>query len=210
MYIKNSFNPFPYWIIDNYWDQDLLVKVESEFPSPMDDRWKKYHADTEIKLEGSNPDMWLDATKVLYEKLSSPAWISFVEKLTRISGLHPEISGGGYHQIAKGGKLNIHADFNISDQTGRYRRVNCLIYLNKNWQDSWKGHLELWGDDGCVEKISPLFNRTVLFVTNDKSFHGHPEPLDCPEDRFRRSFAVYYYTDEAPEGASDAHSTIFY
>jgi hypothetical protein len=44
----------------------------------------------------------------------------------------------------------------------------------------------------------------VVFNTEADSFHGHPDPLQCPEDVTRRSVAIYYYTashaihDEVP------------
>ena len=57
------------------------------------------------------------------------------------------------------------------------RRVNILIYLNKNWENDYGGDLQLWDKnmEKC-EKIFPLFNTMVIFSTNDFSNHGHPEP----------------------------------
>jgi hypothetical protein len=86
------------------------------------------------------------------------------------------------------------------------------VYLNKNWQTEYGGNLELWSKDmkTCVKSVEPIFNRCVIFNTDEDSFHGHPDPLTTPEDRSRRSLALYYYT------ASDAivdehrfHTTIF-
>ena len=37
-----------------------------------------------------------------------------------------------------------------------------------------------------------------VFATGDRSFHGHPMPLNTT-DRNRRSVAMYYYTNGAPE-----------
>jgi hypothetical protein len=48
----------------------------------------------------------------------------------------------------------------------------------------------------CEQKVLPVFNRCVIFNTDADSFHGHPEPMTCPEDRYRRSIALYYYTVE--------------
>jgi hypothetical protein len=38
----------------------------------------------------------------------------------------------------------------------------------------------------------------VIFSTTDFSYHGHPEPLNCPDNRSRRSLALYYYTNGRP------------
>jgi len=55
-----------------------------------------------------------------------------------------------------------------------------------------------------------VFNRCVIFNTTDFSFHGHPDPLTCPEGRTRKSLAMYYYTNGRPaEEISGDHSTLF-
>ena len=33
----------------------------------------------------------------------------------------------------------------------------------------------------CVEKVTPVANRVLIFTTDVTSFHGHPEPMRCPE-----------------------------
>ena len=45
----------------------------------------------------------------------------------------------------------------------------------------------------CFKNIKPDFNTTVIFQTDNNSYHGHPNPLNCPSDVFRRSLATYYY-----------------
>jgi hypothetical protein len=50
----------------------------------------------------------------------------------------------------------------------------------------------------------------VIFSTTDFSYHGHPEPLTCPEGMTRKSLALYYYSNGRPaEELSEAHSTLF-
>jgi hypothetical protein len=81
------------------------------------------------------------------------------------------------------------------------RRVNLLIYLNEDWQDAYGGHFELWETDMSrpVVKIAPLFNRIAMFSTTGVSWHGHPDPLTCPDNRSRKSIALYYYSNGRPE-----------
>ena len=42
--------------------------------------------------------------------------------------------GGGLNISEKGGMLDTHVDGNYKHQTGLYRRLNCIIYLTKNWK----------------------------------------------------------------------------
>ena len=137
--------------------------------------------------------------------------------MTGIKNLLPDptLSGGGYHEIKSGGYLKIHADFNKHPKYGLDRRLNLLIYLNKNWDVSFGGDFELWDQqmNNCVKKIPPNFNNVAIFSTTSNSYHGHPNPLTCPKNRSRKSIALYYYTNGRPEDEKvsllENHTTIF-
>jgi hypothetical protein len=134
--------------------------------------------------------------------------------LTGITGLIPDPSfnGGGCHQIQRGGKLGVHVDFNKLKTVNLDRRLNLLVYLNKNWKDEYGGHFELWDAEGksSLKKVAPLFNRCVIFSTTETSYHGHPHPLTCPEGSTRKSVALYYYTNGRDDGqTAKPHSTVF-
>lgn len=141
-------------------------------------------------------------------------FLKFLEELTGITNLisDPSFRGGGLHNIYRGGKLGIHADFNKHERYGLDRRLNLLLYLNKEWREEYGGHIELWNREmkQCVRSYLPKFNRVVIFTTTETSFHGHPKPLSCPEYMSRKSLALYYYTNGRPEEVQgDNHSTIF-
>jgi hypothetical protein len=146
-------------------------------------------------------DLLPEAIKGTINELNSPGFLEFLEGLTGIQQLMKDefLEGGGVHQSKRGGFLNIHADFTVHPHHSNWqRRVNVLVYLNKDWQEDWGGQLELWDTQmkACEIKVLPLFNRCVIFNTDADSYHGHPVPMTCPEDQFRRSIALYYYTEE--------------
>ena len=150
----------------------------------------------------------------LFGQLNSATFLGFLETLTGIDGLIPDphLEGGGYHLIQPGGRLDVHADFNRHERLQLDRRLNLLVFLNKDWPEDWGGHLELWTPDmtSCERRVLPVFNRAVLFSTTDSSFHGHPHPLTCPEGMSRRSIALYYYSAGRPkEEMSPRHSTLY-
>lgn len=89
------------------------------------------------------------------------------------------------------------------------RKLNLLLYLNKDWNEEWGGDLELWdkNKENCITKISPIANRCVIFNTTGFAWHGHPLPLNCPSNITRKSLALYYYNVD--NSIIDAHSTIF-
>ncbi len=113
--------------------------------------------------------------------------------------------GGGLHEIGRGGRLGIHVDFD-AHPTGVTRCANLLIYLNEGWRKEWGGALELHGSN-CITVIPPYGGTAVLFETNGESWHGHPHALACPENRSRRSLALYYYR-EASE-PQQRNSTVY-
>jgi Rps23 Pro-64 3,4-dihydroxylase Tpa1-like proline 4-hydroxylase len=209
-------HPFPHVVIDNFLPETVLNEVLEQFPSPDQIRWQKYQNTAEKKLASRHEEQMGDAIRTLLYQLNSSTFISFLEQLTGIEGIIPDphFDGGGLHQIERGGFLKMHVDFNRHARLKLDRRLNLLIYLNKDWEESYGGYLELWDSNmtACEQKILPIFNRCVVFTTNDFSYHGHPEPLNCPEDRTRKSLALYYYSNGRPASDladGDGHSTIF-
>lgn len=206
--------PFPHIVIDNFLPEKALSEVVDEFPSPEEARWGGFNNPAEKKLALNDAAQIGPLTQVLLNALNSSSFITFLENLTGIEGLIPDphLWGGGLHQIQRGGYLKVHADFNWYSKLRLDRRLNLLIYLNRDWKEEYGGHLELWNREmtKCEKKISPIFNRCVLFSTTDVSYHGHPDPLMCPEQRTRKSLALYYYTNGRPAGeASPVHTTLF-
>jgi hypothetical protein len=151
---------------------------------------------------------------LLLYHLNSITFLSFLSEVTGIPNLLPDpcFDGGGLHQIVPGGKLAIHADFNKHRRYGLDRRLNLLLYLNKDWREEYGGHLELWNRDmsQCEARVLPVFNRVMVFTTTEFTYHGHPDPLRCPEGMTRKSLALYYFTNGRPsEEQSGEHSTVF-
>jgi Rps23 Pro-64 3,4-dihydroxylase Tpa1-like proline 4-hydroxylase len=210
-------DPFPYTYFDNFFNEEMLEQVLAEFPDLKNKPAIKYNDADQVKLASNNEDRFGELTKSLMHFLNSSTFLNFLSALTGIKNLIPDpyFLGGGHHQILPGGFLKIHADFNKHPDNKLDRRLNVLIYLNKDWDESYGGHFQLWDREmqGCKAKILPLFNRLAMFSTDDFSYHGHPDPLTCPPDRSRRSIALYYYTNGRPEseinhGLED-HTTLF-
>ncbi len=207
-------DPFPHTVIDRFLDPGLLQRVAAEFIAMDRSNWRKSNNANERKLSSEDPSLFGPFTTKVISALNSGPFLEFLERLTGVSGLiaDPYLRGGGLHEIEPGGKLGVHADFNLYERLKVYRRLNLLLYLNSAWQDDWGGQLELWTSDGKtkVKSIGPMFNRAVIFDTSNKSYHGHPLPLACPAGESRKSLALYYYTTEYPYQEDLApHSTLF-
>ena len=116
----------------------------------------------------------LSSIKEIKSKTLQREFINILERKFKLTGLvsDPLMQGGGMHQSGTGGYLKIHSDFNVHPQLNLNRRLNLLLYLNKEWKEEWGGHLELWDKDmkSCKVKISPNFNKLVIFNTTDYKF----------------------------------------
>lgn len=210
-YVSNQ--PFPHIVLDEFLHSGAAEELLKHFPEPDIDWWH-YDNPLEKKYAKDKFEDFHHYLQTFFLFSWHNPFIEFLEKLTGIQGLIPDhrLNGGGLHQITKGGKLDVHADYNYHPVTKLDRRLNVLFYLNKNWDPAWKGQLELWDKDmtACQKKIDPIFNRLVVFNVSDTAFHGHPEPLECPEGMTRKSIALYYYTNGRPEHEKTApHSTIY-
>jgi hypothetical protein len=214
---KNA-EPFPNIYFKNFFNEAMLEEVLAEFEDLDKGETIKYHTPNEVKLASKGETRFGPKTKGFVHFLNSEPFLHFLQELTSIDETllpDPYFEGGGFHQTKPGGFLKIHADFNKHKLTRLDRRLNILVYLNKDWKDEYGGHFELWDKEmtRCVKKVAPEFNTLAMFSTTDFSYHGLPNPLTCPPDRSRKSLALYYYSNGRPahevnEGLED-HTTLF-
>lgn len=214
---KNG-SPFPNIYFKDFFNSDVLESVLEEFPDLAQKDAIKFDNPNEKKLGGKGEHPFGKETKKFMHFLNSQPFLEFLQQLTGITETligDPYFVGGGLHEIKKGGLLKIHADFNKHPILKLDRRINALVYLNKDWKEEYGGHFELWDKTmtQCEKKILPEFNTLAIFSTTSFSYHGHPNPLNCPDDRSRKSLALYYYSNGRPKDEIDElltqHSTIF-
>jgi len=215
-------NPFPYIVIDNFLPEFLLESCLEEIK--QHDEWYSNQADWVTEYERNkfyyptdSTDMGdfkmkVPITNMITEYMNSDPFIKFLENLTGFEKLYrdPIMLGGGIHKIKRGGKLSIHIDYNQHPDKKWKRNLNLLLYLNKDWKSEWDGNLELWDKESWKKRveIEPIFNRAVIFSIEGAP-HGHPIPLNVPNNISRYSLALYYFTNEEVND-DDKHTVIFY
>lgn len=207
---------FPHFCVDNFLDATFADAVHTAFPTYREAERVGFTFDAvneKRKTQITDASLFPPAILRLHQALASDA---FVAQMSHISGIpdlqaDPSLSGGGIHETNHGGRLDVHVDFNFNEELGLYRRLNVLIYFNKDWPDAYGGCLDLWDEDvqHCVGRVAPLFNRAAGFATSHLSWHG-VTPVTCPPGNMRKSFAVYYYSPEPPPGWDGVkRSTVF-
>ena len=196
--------PFPYFIVDNFFEKDVAAQLEAEIPSFDSNIWHEYGNAIEIKKVCNNWNVFPPLTYRVFSYLNSEDFVSSLSKVLFSDNiLHSDygLNGGGWHIHRRGGKLNTHLDYSLHPKMNMQRKLNIILYLNSKWLPEWGGSLGLWGN-ACekkpgelVKQIAPIFNRAVIFDTTCNSWHGLPEPITCPDDEFRKSLAVYYLVE---------------
>jgi len=210
--------PCPHILLKDFLDPDTALGMAQEFPHPVTPAWTQYKHANEHKLGMTKLELFPPLLRAVTDELNSPDFVGWISQLTGIPNLlaDPMLDGGGLHQSGRGGYLNVHTDFSKHHfQSNWHRRVNLILYLNPDWDEGWGGALELWEKSWegkmtrCVAKYPPLLNYAIIFTTTEKSLHGFPDPLTCPENQSRKSLALYYYTAEA-SSKFVSHSTDYF
>ena len=187
-------SPFPHILIPNFLDREFAEELRTQFSDP-DDSWFKYHNPIEVKYakDDNMPSQFNDLTHIL----SNERVISKMCKMSGIDNLEYDeyLHGAGIHAHPRGGFLNMHLDYEKHPISGKERRLNVILYMVEDeWKKEWKGDTQLWDSEikKCIGRSYPQFNYAIIFRTNDISWHGLPDPIMCPEGKFRKTFAYYY------------------
>ena len=211
--------PFRHIAIDSFLELQFAERLLAEFPS-FDQKLAISEGGTtggksvNTKIREISP-----AYEELYAFISGRPFLDFMSELSGIPDLllDPKMFGGGTHENRHGQELDPHIDFNYAEDHNLHRRLNLIVYLNKDWKTEWGGAIEIHSnprqpDQNQIQAFDPLFNRAVLFETNEISWHGFPR-IDLPEEerhRSRTSLSIYLYTKDRPAGeVAPPHGTFY-
>jgi hypothetical protein len=213
-------SPFKHTVIENFFEPNFAERLLADFPA-----FDPALATNEIyggawgKAVNTRIRLISPAYEELYELILSTEFLDLMSQISGIPGLlhDPSHYGGGTHENRQGQDLDPHVDFNYDEQQKLHRRLNLIIYLNKGWKAEWGGSLEIHSNprrplENQIRSYEPLFNRAVLFETNEYSWHGFPkiELPDGERHRSRKSISIYLYTRERPaEEVAPVHGTFY-
>ncbi len=211
-----SAQPFRQVTIDDFLDTRFAELLLAEFPpfergNSVGDDGRAGNKSTVDRITALGASYAaLDAA------IQTPAFLTLLSQFTGIDALlyDPFYLGGGTHENRDGQSLQTHIDFNYHPSERWHRRLNLIVYLNKEWQEVWGGNLDLYRDPyqdiQPTVRIVPRFNRCVIFETTERSWHGF-DRITLPDDQrdlSRKSIALYFYTRERPaEELAGKHST---
>ncbi|NEQ23911.1 MAG: hypothetical protein F6K28_33190, partial [Microcoleus sp. SIO2G3] len=197
-------------VIDGFLDWEIADKAFQNFPKMEQmDTLKDFrqHKAQDPAIDKFHPIFG----EIIFQYLHSERFLKILSKITSISDLiaDNQLYAAGLAQGSNGSFLNIHIDNSSHPVTHYYRRLNLLLYLNKNWAEEKGGHLELWSSDMSESvAILPIFNRMVIFATDKQSWHGYRH-VNTPDGDTRKSINIYYFTEQSPDFTDYYHITAF-
>jgi hypothetical protein len=208
--------PFRHVIIDDFLAPAFADALLAQFPdfekgNYIGDDGRPGGKSTVDRVRGLG-----DAYRDLDDVIQTREFLDVVGAITGIPGLiyDPFYLGGGTHENRHGQALKAHIDFNYHPSERWHRRLNLIVYLNHEWEEAWGGMFDLYrdpyADPSPTVRVAPLFNRCVIFETNERSWHGF-DGISLPEDKrslSRKSVALYFYsTDRPTEETAGRHTT---
>jgi hypothetical protein len=194
-YVKTP--PYPNTALDNFLPEETIIAMKRECDQLS---WtREFTRNGSHMLERQDVDDCPVANEVKNALSSS----KFLKWLGEVTGHHdlvpdPHMVGAGYMRCTRGDSLKLHSDFNFNNTLKLYRMLSINIYLNKGWQKEWNGDLQFWDFERkeCKTRYYPEAGRAVIFRHHKFGFHGHPEPMECPEGVYRDGFRMFYYVSE--------------
>lgn len=193
-----SAEPFELLVIDDFLTPAGLeaLEVEKLLKIPSSKEFSSDYMFAKNKIENPKLATISEGLSQLREELLSDQFRDF---LSHIYGqeifLDPKFAGGGLHQGGSGSFLEMHADFSRHpNQREWIRELNLLLYLNRDWDESWGGQLDLKNKNtGALTSVEPIENRMVIMLSKGHTVHGY-KPITFPEGMLRTSIAAYAYS----------------
>lgn len=147
--------PFRHLVLDDFLGECYADRSAAELELTTCDGtswWQRQDHTSQVKKWWcSDPErlpLQTAANLIMLNSLGAGDWLTGV---TGIEGLIGDstYAGGGVHIHTTGGSLGVHADFNRHPITDTHRRLNLLLFLNRDWRPEWGGQLELWSAFMC-------------------------------------------------------------
>ena len=197
-------------IIENLLPNEIAYKLDSEFPEKnllnlrSEPQEKKY-----IAVE------WNTKSKLVEECLYAFQNKKILEIFSEICDIpdlvgDPELYAGGVSFMNNGCFLNPHIDNSHDRLKEKYRRINLLYYVNKDWNTFEDGGELMLFPNGIKSQpilLPPKFNSLVIMRTDNKSLHAVNKIKR--KESGRKCVSNYYFSNSSPSGKNYYHSTSF-
>ena len=195
--------------IDNFLLRNHIKKILRSLSKSKNKPTKIFkHNSRIVKTEYNNfKDLHKNINQLIKE-IFSRKFIKILEDKFKINKLYPDKNNlySGLNISNKGSKLKEHIDFNFNKSIKKYRYINLLLYLNKNYKKK-NGGIFYIRDHLSKKKIyiKPILNKVVIFKTDSFTPHGFTRI----NSNKRISLNMYFYTTKNLSKSKKKHTTIW-
>lgn len=210
----NDATPIPMGVVDNFLPEDIALEMYSESQSIDDSHWKTFTRNGSHMMETNK----MELAPVAFNTLNYFHSSSFLKLLSAYTGIaslipDPHLVGAGYSKSFNGDILNVHTDFNWNEQLQLHRALTLTMYITPGWQPNWGGALDFYDSkkENVITTVDTLFNRCLIWKYNRFGYHGYTTPVQCPQDKNRSTFRLFYYTSNSTHLPEDPpHRSLYW
>lgn len=198
-YISNT--PVPWITLPDFLPSDLYHTITTEIDTIPKHHWRKFTRNGSYMEECSSFIDYAPTVRNLTLEMNSGEFVTWLELLTQENKLisDPHLIGAGLMRCYNGHSLKLHTDFNWNEELQLNRKLNVILYCSKEWDTKWGGDLEFcdFDDRSKIKKISPLPNTLLIWKYHPLLWHGHPNPITCPDGQSRDGLRMFYYNSNS-------------
>lgn len=210
----NQGAPIPMGIIDNFLPKNVALDMFNESQQINAAEWKTFTRNGSHMVELNKMHLTPVAFQLL-NFLHSSYFLNALTEYTGINGLIPDphLIGAGYSKSYNGDILNVHTDFNWNETLQLHRALTLTVYITPDWQPSWGGALDFYDfkKEKIVSTVDTIFNRCIIWKYHKFGYHGYITPIQCPQDKNRTTFRVFYYTSNSTHLSDDPpHRSLYW
>lgn len=204
--------PTPWIYFDDFLPADTFEIIHDEINNIPKYIWNRFTRNGSNMAECNNLTFSPNLRNLVLN-LNSSEFVRWLELLTGHFKLIPDphLIGAGLMRCFKGDSLKLHTDFNWNEQLNLNRQLNAILYLHPEWQNDWHGGLEFWDFDfqKKLHEIECKPNRLIIWDYHERLLHGHPNPLNCPDNRSRDGLRLFYFTSNSTP-YSEPHRSLYW
>jgi hypothetical protein len=200
--------PFPYVVIDDFFEQSIFNSIVDNFNSYYNEtggQGKSYNTEVENGKWTSQGNQLTNDLLQLGSFFQSDEIKSLLSSITGFKTLNTASFNtqniGFFHLMKNNAYLGPHIDHMMdmdSNQLG-FHVLNIIIYITKEWNPNWGGHTFFTNKNHSVfTDVEFRPNRAVIFMHSPVSIHGTNRVHNETENKRISIYFDYYSCESNP------------
>src|SRR6266550_9024206 len=135
---KNA-EPYPHVAIPGFFSEEFCQRLLDDFPAFDEELARNEMGEVGRKAVRTDVRDISPIYRELDDFIQTPEFLEQISDITGIPDLlyDAQYFGGGTHENLERQRLDPHVDFNYHPTNGWHRRLNLIVYLNPEWEESW-------------------------------------------------------------------------